>query len=72
MVKSERKFANDVTINVPRSVLEDGDEKSTPMKKVGIPLWGALHPDEGLGPPFPIRFVPRDVLVRQRATVLSP
>ena len=32
-MKSERKFANDVTISVPRSVLKDNDEKSKPTKK---------------------------------------
>ena len=33
MVKSERKFASDVTITVPRSVLKDGDEAGKANEK---------------------------------------
>ena len=48
MVKSERKFASDVTIRVPRSVLKDNDETSKLREKANVPLWDARHRDEGL------------------------
>lgn len=71
MVKSERKFASDVTIIVPRSVLKVMVRQANRRGKVNAPLWGVSHLGEGLGQPFPIQFGPRDVLVNWLATVLS-
>lgn len=70
MVKSERKFASEVTMSVPRSVLKD-DEMSKPEKGGRVPPWDVRHPDGGLERPSPTPLVPRSVLMNWRETTLS-
>jgi hypothetical protein len=62
MVKSERKFASDVTMSVPRSVLKGGDETSEPTGESDEYLFGTCAiPTKDLGGlfPFHLRLVMR-------------